>query len=184
MPSPTLNADNKPSWSIRNAFKRLNPFASRIDPELHEQAQGGITMTRYGVTKAVGGKFGEFQGGSSQFNIERPGAGSINATRALDNNRGFVYASMNAIAREVMTIDWRLFEVSGKNHKEKTEHEVLDLLDTVNDTMIGLQFKYLLSACLTLTGNCYIYLQGVKGDLDKPKAIYLMPSDRVRPVID
>ena len=34
---------------------------------------------------------------------------------------------MNAIAREVMTIDWRLFEVNGKNQKEKTEHEVLDL---------------------------------------------------------
>lgn len=182
--APSLNANNKPSWNIRSAFKRINPFASRIDPELYEQEQGGPKMTRYGIVKAVGGKFGEFDGGN-QFVIERPGAGtSVNPEKALANNRGFVFASVNAIAREVMTIDWRLFEVNGKNHKEKLEHEVLDLLDTVNDNMIGLAFKYLLSACLTLTGNCYVYLQDVKTDLDKPKAIHLMPPDRVRPVID
>lgn len=50
--------------------------------------------------------------------------------------------------------------------------------------MIGLVFKYLISACLTLTGNTYIFLEGVGGDLDKPKALHLMPPDRVRPVID
>jgi len=30
--------------------------------------------------------------------------------------------------------------------------------------MTSLEFKYLISACLTLTGNTYIFLQGVKGD--------------------
>lgn len=142
-------------------------------------------MSRYGVVKGAGGKFSEIANGGSQFNIERPSAGTtIDPAKALANNRGFVYASMNAIAREVMTIDWRLFQVNGKNHKEQTEHEVLDLLDTVNDSMISLSFKYLLSGCLTLTGNSFIYLEGVSSDLDKPKAIHLMPPDKVRPVID
>ena len=91
---------------------------------------------------------------------------------------------MNAKAREVMVIDWRLFEVDGKDHKEQESHEVLDLLDAVNDNMIGLELKYLTSACLDLTGSAYWYLEGVKGDLDKPKALHLMPPDKVRPVID
>ena len=50
--------------------------------------------------------------------------------------------------------------------------------------MTGPEFKYLLSARLDLTGNAYWYLEGVKNDLDKPKAIHLMPPDKVRPVID
>jgi HK97 family phage portal protein len=181
---PRSLTSKSPSWSIKTAFQRFNPFAKRIDPEVYTQEQGGITMSRYGVTKGVGGKFSEIATGN-QFNIERPSAGTtIDPAKALANNRGFVYASMNAIAREVMTIDWRLFQVSGKNHKEQTEHEVLDLLDTVNDSMISLAFKYLLSACLTLTGNSFVYLEGVSSDLDKPKAIHLMPPDKVRPVID
>ncbi len=184
MATPSLNANNKPSWNIISAFKRLNPFASRIDPELHEQKQGGIEMTRYGVVKGVGGRFSEINGSGNQFVIERPGIGSVDATRALENDRGFVYAAVNAIAREVMTIDWRLFLAKGKNHKEQEEHEVLDLLDTVNDNMIGLAFKYLISACLMLTGNCFIFLEGVTSDLGKPKALHLMPPDRVKPIID
>ena len=182
---PRSLTSKSPSWNIKATFQRFNPFAKRIDPEVYSQPQGGITMTRYGVVKGAGGKFSEIANGGSQFNIERPSAGTtIDPSKALANNRGFVYASMNAIAREVMTIDWRLFQVNGKNHKEQTEHEVLDLLDTVNDSMISLSFKYLLSGCLTLTGNSFIYLEGVSSDLDKPKAIHLMPPDKVRPVID
>ena len=182
---PRSLTSKSPSWNIKTVFKRFNPFAARIDPEVYEQEQGPVKMTRYGVIKGVGGKFSEIASNGSQFNIERPSAGTtIDPAKALANNRGFVFASMNAIAREVMTIDWRLFQVNGKNHKEQTEHDVLDLLDTVNDSMISLVFKYLLSACLTLTGNAFIYLEGVNGDLDKPKAIHLMPPDKVRPVID
>lgn len=182
---PRSLTSKSPSWNIRTAFKRFNPFAKRIDPEDYTQAQGGITMTRYGVVKSAGGKFSEIANNGSQFNLERPSAGTtIDPAKALANNRGFVFASMNAIAREVMTIDWRLFQVNGKNHKEQTEHEVLDLLDTVNDNMISLVFKYLVSACLTLTGNTFIYMQGVNSELDKPTALHLMPPDKVRPVID
>jgi len=36
-------------------------------------------------------------------------SGTVIIRRSIGhNNRGFVYASMNAIAREVETIDWRL----------------------------------------------------------------------------
>ena len=185
IPTSSLNANQKPCWPIRT-FNRF--FRGRIEPETYQQSQG-IQMTKYGVinhavTKAGRSVFGEFSEGS-QFNIPAPGGGSsINTSRALANNKGFVYAAVNAKAREVMNIDWRLFEVDGEDHVEKTEHELLDLLDSVNDNMTGLEFKYLISACLDLTGNAYIWLEGVKSDTDKPKALHLMPPDKVQTIID
>jgi phage portal protein BeeE len=185
MPSPSLNAKNKPGW-----FPRLTRgIAARLDPETYSQTQG-MEMTQYGIIKRVKNKagvsqFGEINGTGNQFIIERPGAGvPVDPSRALDNNKGFVYAAVNAKAREVMTIDWRLFAVNGEETNEKTDHPLLDLLDSPNDNMNGLELKYLTSACLDLTGNAYWWLEGVSNDTDKPKAIHLVPADRIRPVID
>ena len=166
----------------------IRGIAARIDPETYSQAQG-MEMTRYGIVKRVVGKSGASQfgeiSGSNQFMIERPGAGiPVNPSRALESFKGFVYAAVNAKAREVMTIDWRLFSVNGDDTEEETDHELLDLLDSPNDNMNGLELKYLTSAHLDLTGNCYWWLEGVNSDTDKPKAIHLMEADRVRPVID
>jgi HK97 family phage portal protein len=187
MPSPSLNANNKPSWRAR----LTRGFSAVIHPELYEQEQGGIRMTRYGVVRTVKTKdgrsqFGEFSGGSgNQFVIERPGGGnSIDQERLLGNNKGFVYAAVNAKAREVMAIDWRLFKVDGDDHEEQEDHDLLSLLDAPNDNMSGLELKYLTSALLDLQGNTYWYLEGVNGPLDKPKAIHLMPAAKVHPVID
>lgn len=170
-------------------------IVSRIDPELYEQAQGGVTMTRYGLIKRVAGKggssvVGEISGSNSQFVIERPGGGNhIDPERALANNRGYVYAAVNAKAREVQNIDFRLFQVNGEDHNEKEEHPLLDLLDGVNPDMIGSELKYLTSAHLDLVGNCYWLLtdkngNAVKGDLDKPDAIYLLDPAKTHPLID
>jgi HK97 family phage portal protein len=178
MATPSLNANNKPSWPVRQ-FRKL---IARIDPEIFSQERN-FSFTRYGLTKGVGGQFADI-GGDNQFAIYRPSAGHIDPAKALANNRGYVYAAVNAIAREVMNIDWRLFEVTGRDHEEQTEHEALDLLDSVNDTMTGPEMKYLLSAHLDLTGNAYWYLEGVKNDLDKPTAIYPMDPSKVRPVLD
>jgi HK97 family phage portal protein len=167
----------------------MRGIAARIDPETHEQSQG-ITMTRYGLTKAVGGKFGEIDTGGNQFAIERPGGGHhIDAEKALANNRGYVYAAVNAKAREVQNIDFRLFEVDGEDHNEKEQHPLLDLLDSVNPDMIGSELKYLTSSHLDLVGNCYWLLTDskgnpVKGDLDKPEAIYLLDPSKIHPLID
>ena len=53
-----------------------------------------------------------------------------------------------------------------------------------NDLMNGLEFKYLLSACLDLSGNAFVWMEGVKKELDVPKALHLMPADKVQVVID
>src|SRR5580698_2718845 len=107
IPTSSLNAKGKPSWPIR-ALSKLNSFASRIEPETYEQDQK-ITFDRYGIanvvrTKSGRAQFGEFSEGS-QFVIPAPGGGSAtNTSRALANNKGFVYAAVNAKAREVMNI--------------------------------------------------------------------------------
>lgn len=178
---PSSLTSKAPSWPVR-FIKSLNPFSSRIEPEIYKQDRQ-INFTRFGVTKSVGGQFGDIE--TDQFAIYRPSAGKhIDPAKALANNRGYVYAAVNAIAREVMNIDWRLFEVDGEDHKELQEHAALDLLDSVNGSMTGAELKYLLSAHLDLTGNAYWYLEGVKSDLDKPSAIYVMDPAKMRPVLD
>jgi len=54
------------------------------------------------TTKSGASQFGEISGGNSMV-LERPSGGNpIDAARAIENNKGFVYASVNAKAREVM----------------------------------------------------------------------------------
>jgi HK97 family phage portal protein len=186
MESPTLNAKDKPSWIAR----RIKGIATTFWPEVFEQEQGGPVVTRWGVinsTKTKDGRkvFGEISGTPNQFVIDRPSGGNrIDAERALLNNKGFVYAAVNAKAREVMAIDWRLFETDGDDNVEQKDHDILDLLDGPSDNMNGLEFKYILSASLDLAGSCYVWMEGVKNDLDRPKALHIMPVDKVRPVID
>jgi HK97 family phage portal protein len=176
----SLTAKNKPSWPAR----QLRKLVSRIDPELYSQGQN-ITFDIYGIRKAVGGKFGEFGSDSNPMAINRPGSSSgIDAGKAMANNRGFVYASVNAIARDIMNIDWRLFKVDGKNDEEQTDHDLLNLLDGVNPDMTGPELKYMLSAHLDLTGNAYWYLDGVKNELDEPTAIYPLDPSLMKTVID
>ena len=75
---------------------------------------------------------------------------------------------------------WRLYKIKGKNHEEQDDHELLDLLDGVNEYMTGIELKYTTVAHLELTGNCYWLLDGCKSDTDKPKAIHLLNPGRVR----
>jgi phage portal protein BeeE len=172
LPTSSLNAKGTPSWPVRQ-FNKL--FRGTIEPELYEQDQK-MEFTRYGiiqraVTKSGRSVFGEFSEGNG-FTIPAPGGGSeVNTSVALANNKGFVYAAVNAKAREVMLIDWRLFQKDGEDETEQLEHDLLDLLDSVNDNMTGLELKYLISACLDLTGNAYLWMEGVKSETDKPKAL-------------
>ena len=116
MSSPSLNPNNKPSWSVR----ALRNIVARIDPEVFEQSKGGLTFTRYGLTNATGEKFGDIDTSGNQFAIERPGGGHhIDPEKALANNRGYVYSAVNAKAREVQNIDFRLFAVKGPSGKDR-----------------------------------------------------------------
>lgn len=118
--------------------------------------------------------------GDDPLAIYKPtGAKHVDAAKAMGNFSGWVYAAVNAIASEVANIQWRLYEITDKDHEEKDDHPLLDLLDGVNDHMTGIELKYVTVAHLELTGNFYWLLDGVKSDTDKPTAIYPLNPGRV-----
>src|SRR3954468_21408317 len=73
-------------------------------------------------------------------------AKSVDAAKAMANFTGWSYAAVNAIAREVANIQLRLYTINGDDHEEQDEHELLDLLEGVNETMTGIELKYVTMA--------------------------------------
>lgn len=123
--------------------------------------------------------------GDDALAIYKPtGAKSVDAAKAMANFTGWTYASVNAIASEVANIQLRLYRIAGKDHREVDDHPLLQLLDSVNDHMTGIELKYVTMAHLELTGNCYWFLEGVKSETDQPRAIHLLNPGRVRVKLD
>jgi HK97 family phage portal protein len=112
------------------------------------------------------------------------GAKHIDAAKALGNFTGWTFAAVNAIAREAAGIQLRLYKVSGNDHRELDNHPLLDLLDTVNPHMTGVELKYTLMAHLELTGNAFWLLDGVKDERSQPRAIYPLNPGRMRVKLD
>ena len=109
------------------------------------------------------------------------GAKHVDAAKAMENFTGLVYPAVNAIAREVSNIQFRLYQVNGDDQEEvDPDHELLTLLDGVNEHMTGPELKYVTMAHLELAGNFYWLLDGVNNDTDKPRAIYPLNPGRVR----
>ncbi len=117
------------------------------------------------------------------------GSKTIDATKAMNSNFGWVYACVKAISDEMSGIEYRLFEINSKGeHTEVTEHEVLDLLDGVNERQTGPEFKKTLAAHLELTGNAYIVLMGKKDKVqtfeEQPMAMYLLNPGATKVMLD
>lgn len=109
----------------------------------------------------------------------------VDAGKAMAANYGIVYACVSAVADEIAQMVFKLFTVNEDGGPEETtDHEILDLLDGVNEFQTGPEFKWTLASHLELTGNAYILLIGVKSDKDKPKSMFLLDPSRVRPLFD
>jgi Phage portal protein len=101
------------------------------------------------------------------------GAKTIDAAKAMGNFTGWRHAAVNAIAREVENIEFRLYQTKGYDQEEAgPDHPLLTLLDGVNEHMTGPELKYVTMAHIELAGNFYWLLDGVKSDTGKPRAIY------------
>jgi HK97 family phage portal protein len=175
-------------------FRAILKTLTKLRPsdEFYFDHRGAIMVTDQEVIKrdgsivkirgvqAMGGS-----GGSDSLSIHRPGSGqSIDASRAMDAYKNWVFAAVRAIADEVANIDFRVYQITGDEHEEVREHELIDFLDAVNDFQTGPEFKHMLVSHLELTGNCYIYLEGVKNYNDKPKAMYLLDPGKVKVILD
>ena len=102
---------------------------------------------------------------------------------------GWVYACVRAISEEIANMRWRLFKMDKEEAIEIFDHEVLDLLNGVNEIQTGYEIKYLMGSHLELAGNFYAVMDGVKAGKDgkpqgKPKALYPLNPSGVRVIID
>lgn len=110
----------------------------------------------------------------------------IDLSKAMASNYGLVYACVSAVADEISQMNFKLFEVKSEDEgpEEQTNHELLDLLDAVNEFQTGPQFKWMLAAHLELTGNAFILLLGVSDENSKPKGMFLLDPSRVKILYD
>ncbi len=113
----------------------------------------------------------------------------VSPAKAMTVYNGWVYACVRAIAEEIANMRWRLFKMDNEEATEIFDHELLDLLNGVNETQTGYELKYLMGSHLELAGNFYAVMDGVKADKDgkqngKPKALLPLNPSGVRVVID
>lgn len=97
----------------------------------------------------------------------------ISAYQAMQLNKGWVYACVRAIAEGLAGLRFRLFQTAKDGTVEEIfEHELLDLLHSVNQFQTEYDLKYLTGSHLELTGSSYWLLDGVKNEMSKPTAIF------------
>lgn len=150
--------------------------------------RGAIRITDKQITRK-NGEIVKIRGvqdaGGSSMVITRPSSGmTIDASHAMDSYHSWPYAAIKPIADEIAGIEWKFYKVVNKKPKEIDEHEIIDFLETVNETQTGPEFKHLLACHLELTGNAYILLDGVKNATDKPTAMHLLDPGKVQIILD
>jgi len=90
---------------------------------------------------------------------------------------GWLYTCMNAISEDVATMNYKLIKTKGEDVEEIKEHELLDLLYSVNPFMTKTTLLKLHSIYLMATGKSYWYLVKQGG---KIKEIYPLRPDLVK----
>ncbi len=150
--------------------------------EYIDKALSTVGLQRKGLALTAGA----LAGTSSQFAIFAPYS-KLDPATALSMNRGWVYAAVRAISEEIAKIEFRLFQTSKDGNVELFEHEVLDLLDSINPHQTRFEVLYSLAAHLELAGNAYWLLVGSDGEpvnsIDEmPTAIYPLNPKYVRPI--
>lgn len=118
---------------------------------------------------------------SNPFTIWGTNSKKLEAERAMGVNTGWVYSAVRAIAEEIASARFRLFQISKDGtHEEIFDHELLTLLEGVNAYQTGYELRYLMGAHLELAGNAYWLLDGVKDESGIPTAIYPLSPAKIK----
>ena len=117
-----------------------------------------------GLTRAVNIPLASGVNGADPFAIFSSSNGKIPAEKAMGANTGWTYAAVRAIAEEVAKIKFRLFKVGKNGDEEIFDHELLDLLDSVNQHQTRFELLYNTAAHLELAGNSYWLMFGANGE--------------------
>lgn len=134
---------------------------------------GYVRQEKAAIPSVVGGHIAD------PFTIWRT-TKKISPERAMEVYMGWVYACIRAIAEELGSIEFRLFKIGKDQDEEQFEHELLDLLEAVNNYQTGFEAKYMIAAHLETVGNAYLFLEGVEDEADKPTAIHILNPARMR----
>lgn len=168
--------------------RKLKVFGSkeRTGDQSIFDSRGAITIGDQQMTKR-NGEIVKLRGirdaGGSSMIVSRPSSAgnTIDPARAMDAYKNWAYAATKAIADEVAGIEFKVFKIKNDGeYEEVLEHPLLDLLESVNDTQTGPEFRYTLATHLELTGNAYILLPDVKNFEQEPKSMYLLDPSKVR----
>ncbi len=188
-----------PSWL--KGIIRGQTITPRMVQTLSRQEQGDtFAFDQRGAVRILGpmsqkltGKKGIAEigsGSASPTAIFRPSGGNmIPPNKALDSYFGWTYSALNVIGDEVANTKFTLFEINKDGDREEVkQHDILDLLDGVNDFQTGYEFKHNLAVHLKTTGNAYILLQkGGKpvASIDEiPDSIWLLNPGSVQVMLN
>ena len=103
----------------------------------------------------------------------------------MRQNLGWVYACIRRNAVNVGAMDLHLYKKRGTTKTdwdEVDEDPIMDLLNRPNEQMGRNELFEILSMHEDLTGNAYMYLEGVESDTDVPTALYPLRPDFITPI--
>lgn len=120
-------------------------------------------------------------GNTNPFAIWQPETNGVDPRKAMAVYSGWVYGCVRAIAEEIGQAQLKLYKFNKEGKKEEIlTHPVLDILDGVNSFQSGYDFRYIVAADLELTGDAFIFLDGVKNENDKPQALYVLSPAEIK----
>lgn len=166
---------------LRAGIRRLGLPVTRIVPT-REAVSTGYSFDRKGLSPGV-----DVGKGDPLMIFGSTNGKVISDTSAMNSYYGWVYICVRALAREAASMEFQLFKV-GKT-EEQYEHEILDLLDGVNEFQTGPELKATIAMHLKLTGNAYLLMTDAKGtpvknDTQKPDCLYTLNPGNVKVNLD
>ena len=125
------------------------------------------------------------QGSNDPFAIWK-GSRKVDPSKAFDVYSGWVYACIRAIGEEIQKMEFELYEIKKDSDEERVyQSELLDILDAPNESMTGMDMRFMIASHLETCGNAYVYKDGLN-DQGKgtPTALYLLDASRVNVVVN
>ncbi len=112
---------------------------------------------------------------------------SLYANQArLMQQLSWVYSAVSLVAKTTASLaNFQVMGVTGEDKKQIVNHEFEQLLRTPNPYQFDSQFEFVeaMTGFLTLSGNCYMFLNALSPKLP-PAEMYLLRPDRVMVVPD
>lgn len=108
----------------------------------------------------------------------------IDPKAAMEAYNGWVYACASVIGEELAKTQFRLFKVGKDESREEIfNHELLDQLNKPNKFQTGWEMKFLMGVHLVMVGKFYLYLEGVADENSKPKGLYPLLPQHIKPLM-